>query len=97
MAELSSKEIAALKANAQVLTASLQVGKAGLSAGFIEETRALLEREPLVKIKLLKAALDSEDKRAIAEKLAAETGAVLVEVRGFTVVLFKRKRRGRAT
>jgi len=97
MTDLSSKEIAALKSRSHDLTPALQIGKAGLSPGVVEEVKAQLDREPLVKLKLLKSALEEADKRELAERLAAETGSVLVEVRGFTVVLYKPPRRRRAT
>lgn len=94
MAELSSKELAALKSNAQDLKPALQVGKAGLSPGVVEEVRQALEREPLLKIKLLKAALEEADRRDVATRLAEAVGATLVEVRGFTVVLYRAPKRG---
>lgn len=96
MADLTSKEIANLKARAQDLTPALQIGKAGLSEGVVGEVAAHLDREPLVKVKLLKAALEEGDKGDVAERLAEAVGAVLVEVRGSTVVLYRRRRGRRA-
>ena len=91
---LSSKEMAALKAKAQELPAALQMGKSGITDGFVAEVSAHLEREPLVKVKLLKSALESGSKKDLAQEVADRLGATLVEVRGHTAVYYKPRRRG---
>lgn len=93
--DLPSAERARLRAKATDLQAKLHVGKAGVSEAFVDELRALLKRDRLVKVKLLDAARASDDRRAIAEGLAERVGAALVEVRGNTVVLW-RPRAGQA-
>lgn len=92
---LSSKEVAALKAAAQELSSALQMGKSGITDGFVAEVRAHLEREPLVKVKMLAAAREAGDRKALATELAESCGATLIEVRGNTAVLYKPKGRRR--
>jgi len=89
-APLSSRDRAALKARAQALEPALQVGKAGVTDALVAEIEARLDREDLVKIRLLKSATEEADRHAVAEDLAARAGAQLVEVRGNTVVLYRR-------
>lgn len=86
---LSSKDMAALKAKAQELPAALQMGKAGITDGFLGEVQSHLDREPLVKVKLLKSALESGDKKDLAQEVADKLGATLVELRGHTAVYYK--------
>lgn len=88
MAELSSEKISELRGRAQSLDAKLQVGKSGLSDGFLQELEALLRREGLVKVRLLRSARAGEENEALARELAEETGSSFVETRGNTVVLY---------
>ncbi|HET6405528.1 MAG TPA: YhbY family RNA-binding protein [Candidatus Thermoplasmatota archaeon] len=92
--ELSSHEIAALKANGQSLDVAFQIGKSGLTEGVVQELVTRLEREPLIKVKLLKSSREDADAKSLAAELAERAGAVLVEVRGHTA-LFYRPKRGR--
>lgn len=94
MAELTSHEIAALKANGQSVEVAFQVGKSGVTEGVVKELEAWLSREPLVKVRLLKSASGEASTKAVAADLAEKAGAVLVEVRGHTA-LFYRPKRGR--
>ncbi len=71
------------------ITATVQVGKSGITEGVLEEIREQIERRKVVKIKFMKNT-DREDFRAKAEELTREVNADLVEIRGFTVTLKKR-------
>lgn len=89
MAELSSDRLKELRGEAQSLDAQLQVGKAGLSEGFLDELEMTLNRDRLVKVRLLRSARAGEDREEMAQTLADEAGAYLVETRGNTVVLYR--------
>lgn len=88
MVELSADEIEELRGRAQSIDAQLQVGKAGISDGFVEELEATLKREGLVKLRLLRAARTGTSTEETAEALADRVDAALVETRGNTVVLY---------
>lgn len=90
MDELSTDRIQELRGRAQDLSAELQVGKAGLSEGFVDEVDRQLDREALVKLRVLRSAAAETDPRATGEELADRTGSHLIEVRGNTVVLYRR-------
>lgn len=89
MVTLSGKDISELRSQAQTLDASLQMGKAGLTDAFVDEVKNQLDQEDLIKVKMLRSARAGEDRKALAEQLAEATGAVLIEVKGYTVVLYK--------
>ena len=95
MSDLTSHERAALKANGQELEVAFQVGKSGVTDGVVKELVARMDREPLVKVRLLKGAHGEAGVKDVAADLATRAGVVLVEVRGHTA-LFYRPRRGRA-
>lgn len=93
MSDLSSHDIAGLKASGQSLSAAFQVGKSGITEGVVAELKAWLEREPLVKVKVLPGAREDADTKTLAQDLADRAGVVLVEIRGHTA-LFYRPRKG---
>ena len=74
---------------------AFQVGKSGITEGVVKELLAWLEREPLVKVKLLKGAREDGDTKALAADLAAKAGVTLVEVRGHTALFYQDRRRRR--
>ncbi len=67
----------------------LQLGKKGLTKGFINEVKKRLEKNGVVKIRILKSFIKSSmiDRREIARRVAELTGAKLIEVRGYTFIL----------
>lgn len=71
----------------------LQLGKRGLTDGFINEVKNRLEKNQVVKIRVLRSYRKtySSDIEEIAKQIADETGAKIYEVRGFTIILIKEK------
>ncbi|MEM3725394.1 MAG: YhbY family RNA-binding protein [Candidatus Bathyarchaeia archaeon] len=70
---------------------TIWVGKGGASQDLLEEIGKQLEQKEMVKVKILKSALEGKKAYAIASVIADKTGATLVEVRGHTLVLYKRR------
>lgn len=68
----------------------LQVGKGGLTPSVIEEIKRQLKDYKLIKIKLLKSSMEESPREELGKKLAEETRAELIEVKGHTVVLYKK-------
>ncbi len=86
---LENDERQRLRAEAQSLDVTLQVGKAGVNANLVEEARAQLEDHGLIKVRLLRSARSqADDRQAVAEEIADRAEAELVEVRGNTCVLY---------
>ena len=79
-----------LKRDAAHLTPLLNIGKNGVTDSVIEELLRQLKRNKLVKVKILKSALEDLDRKAIAGELAKRTGSQLVEIRGSSAVLYRK-------
>ncbi|MCS7115090.1 MAG: YhbY family RNA-binding protein [Nitrososphaerota archaeon] len=67
------------------------VGKRQVSQELIREIEKQLKTREVVKIKILKSALDEDKASIIASTIAKQTGATLIEVRGHTFILYKRR------
>jgi len=65
------------------------VGKSGPSKDVLEEIEKQLKRQEMVKVRILKTALAHEEAKHIAMKIAEQTAASLVEVRGHTFMIYK--------
>jgi RNA-binding protein len=72
---------------------TVHVGKEGATAQIINEVAKQLDTREMIKAKILKSALKDEEAKNIAAKIAEQTAAELVEVRGHTFLLYKRKTR----
>jgi len=56
----------------------------------LKQVSAQLRARELIKLKLQKSALAETQTRLVAEKVAAATGSVIVDVTGHTFTLYKR-------
>ncbi len=83
-----------LKAEGQGLDATVHIGKGGLTDGVVEELDAQLKRHHLVKVRIQRGAIgdDRQVKDAQAQELAERLVAELVERRGHTVLLYRRRK-----
>ncbi len=85
---LANSQIRKFKAAAQLMDATLKIGKAGLSEGFIRTVSEELSRHELVKIKFAEF---KEDKKTLAPLLAEKTSSHLVMRVGNVMVLHRPK------
>jgi len=69
------------------------VGKDGLTPPLLGEIDNQLEKKKMLKIKILKSALQQNNAQAIASKAAEQAGASLVEVRGHVFILYRRHKK----
>jgi len=67
------------------------VGKEGATTQIINEISKQLDTREMIKAKILKTALQDKEAKNIATKIAEQTESQLVEVRGHTFLLYKRK------
>ncbi len=69
----------------------VRIGKKGVSKEVLEEIENRLKREGVVKVRILKSALEATglDRRGLARTVAEKLHAELVEVRGRTFILVK--------
>ena len=97
MAELTSHDMAALRAQGQTLDPAFQIGKDGVTDGVVKELQQRLMREPLIKVKLLGGALAGEaSTKDLAVDLATRARVILVETRGHTALFYRPPRHKRA-
>jgi putative YhbY family RNA-binding protein len=72
---------------------TIWVGKDGLTPKLVDEIGKQLQRNKMVKIRILPAALhDIHTAEAISAKAAKETDSALVELRGHVFILFRRRK-----
>jgi putative YhbY family RNA-binding protein len=72
---------------------TIWVGKDGLTPELIGEMEKQLQRNKMVKVKILPAALLGDNTaQSIATKAAQDTDAALVEVRGHVFILFRKRK-----
>jgi len=72
---------------------TIWIGKDGLTPQLSNEIENQLEKKKMLKIKILKSALQQETAKAIASKAAEQAGASLVEVRGHVFILYRRHKK----
>ena len=74
---------------------TVHIGKEGATTQIINEVAKQLDTREMIKAKILRTALKDEDAKSIAAKIAEQTDAELVEVRGHTFLLYKRRKKKR--
>ncbi len=68
------------------------IGKNGATEQVIAEISRQLDKREMVKIKMLKSALRNKEAETMASEIAQQTGANLIDVRGHTMMLYKRRK-----
>lgn len=71
---------------------AIRIGKKGASDLLVREIAKRLEKREVVKVKVLKTALISEEVDGIAQKVAKETDSEVIHLRGHTFTLYRSKR-----
>ncbi len=69
------------------------IGKGGASEELLKEIGKQLDRNKMVKVKVLKTALAGAAMKKMAQKIAEQTESALVDVRGHTFMLYKGRKK----
>ena len=69
------------------------IGKEGATPQIVDEISRQLDKKEVVKIKILRSALKDEEAKSVASKVAGQTCSSLIEVRGHTFLLYKRRKK----
>jgi len=93
MSKLTSKIKRRIKSEFGREKPTIWVGKKQVSNELIKEVEKQLEKKKIVKIKILKSALQEAKVNEIAMAISRQTEADLVEVKGHTFILYKRRRK----
>jgi RNA-binding protein len=72
---------------------TIWVGKDGLTLQLSKEIENQLEKKKMLKIKILKSALQQSTAQTVASEAAEQAGASLVEVRGHVFILYRRHKK----
>ena len=72
---------------------TIWIGKDGLTPQLSSEIEKQLDKSKMLKVKILKSALQQETAKTIASKAAEQAGASLVEVRGHVFILYRRHKK----
>ena len=76
---------------------TIWIGKDGLTPQMSVEIEKQLNKNKMLKVRILKTALQQDTAKAIATKAAEEAEAALVEVRGHVFILYRRRKRQPST
>ena len=87
---MTSKERAALRAQANPLEPIFQIGKNGVNDNQIEQLKNALEAREIIKITMLDST--PADKHSIADEIAEKTGSEIVQVIGKKLTIYKRSK-----
>ena len=84
--DITDKQIIFLRKSCHHIKPIISVGNAGLSENVMSEIELALSHHELVKMKL---AGNGEERKAMADKIVADTGAVLVQSIGHTASFYR--------
>jgi RNA-binding protein len=84
---ITSKQILFLRKSCHHIKPIVTVGGAGLTENVMSEIDIALSHHELVKVKINTG--DRDDRKAMIEKIVAETGAVLVQTIGHTASFYR--------
>jgi RNA-binding protein len=70
---------------------TIWVGKEGKTQQIVNEISKQLEKKEILKVRILRSALKHEKAKSLASKIAEQTDSTLIDVRGHTILLYKRK------
>jgi len=93
MSKITSKMKRHVKHELKEEGPTIWVGKEGLSPQVTAQVETQLQRTKMVKIRILKSALQTETAQAIAARTAEQVSAALVEVRGHVFILYRRRKK----
>jgi RNA-binding protein len=93
MCELTAGKKRFVKRTLSEESPTILVGKGGVSEEVLKEVEKQLEKRKMVKVKLLGTALKGGETKQIAARIAERTEALLVEVRGHTFMLYRRRKK----
>jgi RNA-binding protein len=96
MSKITSKMKRHVKHELKEEGPTIWVGKEGLSPQVTAQVENQLQRTKMVKIRILKSALQTETAKAIATRTAEQVNAALVEVRGHVFIIYRKRKKPEA-
>jgi len=93
MSKITSKMKRHVKHELKEEGPTVWVGKEGLSPQVTAQVENQLQNAKMVKIRILRSALQTETAKAIATRTAEQVDAALVEVRGHVFIIYRRRKK----
>jgi len=93
MSEITAGKKRFVKRSLSEASATVRIGKDGATPEVCKELEKQLDRNKMVKVKILKTGLKGDEAKAIASRCAEQSGSSVVEVRGHTFMLYKRRKK----
>jgi RNA-binding protein len=93
MSELTAGKKRFVKRSLSKASPTVWIGKSGASDEVLKEIAKQLDKNKMIKAKILKSALGEDKIKQIAYGIAEKTEASLVEVRGHTFMLYKARKK----
>ncbi len=90
---LTSKMKRRIKRELSAEKPAIWVGKEGATPRIVNEVSRQLDKREIVKARILKSALKNEEAKNVASKIAQQTSSTLIDVRGHTFILYKRRKK----
>jgi len=93
MSELTAGKKRFVKRHLRDERPTILIGKSGASEQLLKEIGKQLDKNKMVKVKILKTGFADVDAKHFAQKIAEQAGAALVDVRGHTFMLYKSRKK----
>ncbi len=93
MSEITAGKKRFVKRSLGEADATVRIGKDGATPELCRELEKQLDKNKMVKVKILKTGLKGDEAKAIALRCAEETCSSVVEVRGHRFMLYKRRKK----
>jgi len=77
--------------------ATIWVGSNGVTDALLKEALKQLDKNEIIKVRILRSALKGEEEKSIIHKVVQETGSSLIDQRGHVFVLYKPRKRKEIT
>jgi len=72
---------------------TIWIGKNGVTDQSLKELLKQLDKNEIIKVKILKSALKDEDAKNIIQKIVQKTGSTRIDQRGHVLILYKPRER----
>jgi len=79
-----------MKAKSMAMEPMVRIGKSGISESVIDEIKKQLEKDGMIKIKMLKSFVGTKDRKEVVKEIVEKTNSQLVHSIGFIVVIAKK-------
>jgi RNA-binding protein len=90
--ETSQKKMKELKSRSVEKKPTVWIGKGGVTDALLGQIRRQLDANEMVKVRVHKTSLEGTEVAKLADKIAEGTTSEIVDVRGRTFTIYKRKK-----